>query len=99
MLAGIGVGAIVGAAVALMLAPKSGEETREDLKKTAEELKTKTEKMMSDLSASADDLVKKSKEVIDSTKGKVQQAVEAGKHAMAEKREAIKGGSEGESGA
>lgn len=90
LLAGIGIGAILGAAVALMLAPKSGKETRDDLKKTAEEVKTKAEKMISDLSASAEELVNKTKEVVETTKTKVQQAVEAGKTAMAEKREAIK---------
>lgn len=40
-LAGVGLGALVGAAAGLLLAPKSGAETREDLAKKFEELKHK----------------------------------------------------------
>ena len=97
LLAGIGIGAILGAVTAIMLAPKPGEETREDIRKTADELKTKAEKLVSDISASTDELVDKSKEMIEAAKAKVQQAVDAGKQAMAEKREALSGQSKKES--
>ena len=40
-LAGIGVGALIGAAAGLLLAPKSGAETREDLTHKFDELKGK----------------------------------------------------------
>ncbi len=70
-LAGIGVGAIIGAATALLLAPKSGLETRDDLKKAAQ-----------DLSKSTDDLRKKSTELMDTAKIKVQQAYDAGRDAV-----------------
>ncbi len=39
VLAGIGIGAIVGAVVGLLFAPKSGQETREELGKAVERLK------------------------------------------------------------
>lgn len=40
-LAGVGVGALIGAAAGLLLAPKSGAETREDLARKFDELKHK----------------------------------------------------------
>jgi gas vesicle protein len=43
MLAGVGLGAIIGAAAGLLFAPKSGTETREDLTDKYKELKGKTE--------------------------------------------------------
>jgi gas vesicle protein len=87
VLAGIGLGAIIGAATALLLAPKSGVETREDLKKAADDLRSKAEGVYGDLGTQVDELVSKSKELIESTKTKVQEAIETGKKAMAEKKE------------
>ena len=43
-LAGFIVGGVVGAVMGLLLAPQSGEETREMLAKNSEELKNKAEK-------------------------------------------------------
>ena len=70
-LAGIGVGAIIGAATALLLAPKSGVETRDDLKKAVQ-----------DLSNSTEDFRKRSSELMDTAKTKVQQAYDAGREAV-----------------
>lgn len=88
-LAGLGVGALAGAVAALLLAPKSGRETREDIKSSAEELKDKADKAMHDLSESSEELVKKSKELLENTKEKVQQAIDAGKQAVARKHEEL----------
>ena len=88
-LAGLGVGALVGAVAALMLAPKSGSETREDIKNTADDLKVKADKVMHDISESSDELVKKSKEILETTKSKVQQVIEAGKQTIAQRREGV----------
>ena len=74
-LAGVGIGAIVGAAVALLLAPQSGVETREDLKKAAQ-----------DLSKSTEEFRKRSSELLDTAKTKAKQAYEAGREAMQKKR-------------
>lgn len=43
MLAGIGLGAVVGAAAGLLFAPKAGKETRDELSDKLKELKSKTE--------------------------------------------------------
>jgi gas vesicle protein len=41
VLAGIGIGVLVGAVAGLLLAPKSGEETRDDLSKSMNDLSDK----------------------------------------------------------
>lgn len=86
-LAGLGLGALIGAATALLLAPKPGAETRQDIANAADDLKSKASKVVQDLSQSSEELVKKSKEIIEATKEKVQSAVEAGKQAMNRKGE------------
>ncbi|MFZ4507450.1 MAG: YtxH domain-containing protein [Fimbriimonas sp.] len=43
ILAGVGLGAIIGAAAGLLFAPKAGTETREELNARLKELKSKTE--------------------------------------------------------
>lgn len=51
MLAGVGLGAIIGAAAGLLFAPKSGEETRGELNDKYKELKGKTEEWVSEQKA------------------------------------------------
>lgn len=48
MLAGVGLGAIIGAAAGLLFAPKAGPETREELASKLKELKAKTEDWVSE---------------------------------------------------
>jgi len=48
MLAGVGLGAIIGAAAGLLFAPKAGTETREDLANKFKELKGKTEEWVAE---------------------------------------------------
>jgi gas vesicle protein len=95
-LAGLGLGALIGAATALLLAPKSGSETRQDLANAAEEIKTKMNKLVEDVSAYSEEAIKKSKELLESTKSKVQTAIDAGKQAMARKQEETAGEEAGE---
>lgn len=45
VLAGIGIGVLVGAAAALMLAPKTGEETRDDVSKSINDLSDKVSEL------------------------------------------------------
>ncbi len=51
MLAGVGLGAIIGAAAGLLFAPKSGTETRDELADKYKELKGKTEEWVSEQKA------------------------------------------------
>ncbi|MDR3687923.1 MAG: YtxH domain-containing protein [Fimbriimonas sp.] len=48
MLAGVGLGAIIGAAAGLLFAPKAGTELREDLGGKLKELKGKTEEWITE---------------------------------------------------
>ena len=48
LLAGVGLGAIIGAAAGILLAPKAGEEIRSDLNDKYKELKGKTEEWISE---------------------------------------------------
>lgn len=90
-LAGLGLGALLGAAAALLLAPKAGVETRHDIAEAADDLRNKADKMVKDLTHSSEEIVKKSKDLLESTKEKVQSAVEAGKQAMAHKASEVSG--------
>lgn len=82
VLAGIGLGAIVGAAVALLFAPKAGTEVRDDIKHTLDDLKVKAEKLAGDLSVKGEELVSKGREAVDSASSKIKEAVNAGKDAV-----------------
>lgn len=48
LLAGFGLGAIVGAAAGLLFAPKAGSDTREEIAEKAKELKSKTNDWVSE---------------------------------------------------
>jgi gas vesicle protein len=75
---GIGVGA------ALLLAPKSGRETRELLKDKADEGKEYLKRRGSELREDASDLIDRGKGAMDRQKDKVSDAVDAGKQAYRE---------------
>ncbi len=51
LLAGVGLGAIIGAAAGLLFAPKAGTETREELASKFKELKGKTEEWVAEQKA------------------------------------------------
>ena len=51
LLAGVGLGAIIGAAAGLLFAPKAGNETRDELNDKFTELKSKTEEWINEQKA------------------------------------------------
>lgn len=51
LLAGVGLGAIIGAAAGMLFAPKAGTETRDELNDKFKELKTKTEEWINEQKA------------------------------------------------
>ena len=48
LLAGIGIGAIIGTAAGMLFAPKAGSQTRDELGEKIKELKSKTEEWISE---------------------------------------------------
>ena len=81
-LAGLGIGAIL----ALLFAPKSGEETRKFLAEKAEEGKGYVSSKGKELRQQAEDLVEKSKDLVAKEKERLSAALEAGKQAYQEER-------------
>lgn len=79
-------GGVVGAATALLMTPRSGDETRDTLVERGIELKGKAEEVANKAMGEADDLLSKGKTVFDSHKSRIQGAVEEGKDAAAQKK-------------
>ena len=61
-LAGFTIGAAIGAVAGILLAPKSGEETREQLGKMATEFADKTDETVQDIKRKADTLISDAQE-------------------------------------
>lgn len=87
---GVVVGSAIGAVVALLTAPKSGKETREDLKvkanemkekarDTAEDVKKKTDKFKDEAQKKASEAKKDTAEVVEDWKSRVGRVVETAK--------------------
>lgn len=75
------IGGIIGAGVALLTAPKTGEETRKIIRDFAEDAKDKAEEYVGHVKEKASGFVDKGKELIDKEKNIITKAVEAGKEA------------------
>ena len=80
-LAGIGIGAAVG----LLFAPHSGEETRQILMSMADEGREYVKKRAQDAREQAEQWAARGKEVINAQKEQLRSAVEAGRQAYREK--------------
>jgi gas vesicle protein len=94
-------GGIVGAVVALLYAPKSGKEVREDLRKRSLELsddaeaqlelaKKKAEELLEETKKRIDDLRKESGTTVDEIKGKATEIIEEGKGTIEKEKKRIK---------
>jgi len=76
-IAGVGVGAVV----ALLLAPKTGEQTRKLIVKKAEEGKDYVASRGREFKAQAEELVEKGKELVSKQKERLAGVIESGKEA------------------
>jgi len=81
-LAGMGIGAVL----ALLFAPKSGQETRDFLTQKAEEGKDYVSARGRDLRKQAEEVVDKAKDVVSKQKEQLSAALEAGKQAYQEEK-------------
>lgn len=87
--AGVVIGFVVGGALALLLAPKSGVQLRGDIGDALDDLKDKAEQMVDDIQVSAADMVARSRSMLDDTKENLVRSVEAGKEAYTQKKEEL----------
>ena len=78
LVGGVLAGAAIGATAALLLAPRYGSQTREYLFDTAERLKARTDRLAESV-----------KDMLESQRALVEEAVQAGKQAAAEKAEEL----------
>jgi gas vesicle protein len=93
---GLLIGGMVGAALAIVLAPQTGEETRDFIRGKAHEaknraidlaydMKDRAATMADDLRAQADQLQEMSRQAYDSARTKINDAVDAGRQAAQSK--------------
>ena len=81
------IGGLVGAGVALLLAPQSGKETRQKIKGLTDEAKEKATKYAEEVKSKVTSTVGKGKELVEEKKSLITTAVEAGKEAYAKEKE------------
>jgi gas vesicle protein len=88
-LAGFMIGALVGAAVALLFAPRSGDQTRTMIRERGIELGHQAEDLQMQARERAEALQTQARERADALQSNLKQAVEEGKAAAAERREEL----------
>ena len=81
---GVVVGAAIGAIAGILLAPQSGEETREKLSNMAKDVADKTDKTVKDIQEKADSIVSDMQEKGDEILGKIQDLINKQKEANTE---------------
>ena len=77
-------GAVAGAAAALLLAPKSGQETRERLAERGGDVAKKAQELAAEAQGRAGEWIDKSRELFEEQTQRLMSAFEAGKDAMRE---------------
>jgi len=88
-LAGFLVGALVGAAAALLLAPQSGEETRVFIREKGIELGQRADELSDEARRRAQEVQMQAKDKAEELQTKVKQAVDEGKATATQKKEEL----------
>lgn len=83
------IGGVIGAGVALLLAPKSGRETRQMIKERAESVKGKAGEYAGQVKERAISTVEKGKCLLEEKKAVLASAIEAGKEAYGKEKEKL----------
>lgn len=76
-LVGLGIGALMG----ILFAPKSGEETREELTRRAEQGREFAQRKAKELRERADDILERSQDVVSTQRERISNVIDAGKEA------------------
>ena len=82
-------GGLMGAGVALLLAPKSGRETRQRIRDLADDVKVKAEDYVEQAKGKVSTAVEKGKGFVQDQKSIITSAVEAGKEAYEKEKERL----------
>lgn len=80
-------GAIAGAVAGILLAPKSGKETRQELTDYARQTEEEVMNKAKEARAALDEMIERGKQFMAEKKSDVEAAVAAGKEAMKERME------------
>ena len=75
-------GGLIGATLGILYAPKSGKETREGIRHSAEGLVKKAKDQYTEAYQSIGNLASRQKEAVVGKKDKLKKALEAGRHAL-----------------
>ncbi len=89
LILGFFIGGVVGAGVALLLAPQSGRETRQKIKELAEDTKEKAAQYAEQAKGKVTSTGEKAKEIFEEKKSLVTAAVGAGKEAYEKEKERL----------
>jgi gas vesicle protein len=90
MLAFLG-GAAIGAVAALLLAPQTGRESREQLRGYARRAEDNLRDMASRAGDAVEEVVEEGKEFVDSKKAVLREAFDVGREAMKRERDRLRG--------
>lgn len=80
-------GALVGAGLALLFAPQSGEETQEEIRERAQKLRIAAEERMREAQSTIEDRLETVRDGVQARVGLVKDAVESGREAAVEARD------------
>jgi gas vesicle protein len=76
-LSGLFYGAVIGTAVGLLMAPRSGIETRQQLRQTGVRLRDQVEQTAQEAKHKAEELQQQSREYLEETKGRLERTADA----------------------
>ncbi len=86
---GLLVGAAVGGMAGMLLAPKAGKETREDIKAKANEVQERTKEMIEETKERAGEMYDKSRQMIGETRERALETIETGRERLMGKAESM----------
>lgn len=85
-------GGLIGAGAAILFAPKSGKETRQDIKDFADDVRCRIQGYAGDVAEKVSGGIDRGKQAIADRKGMLKSALDAGKEAYMKEKERIEKG-------